>query len=118
MVHHLGDVRGDLPWLPYLSQPCHQGDTVRLRRGGGFGTESKLASAERSLTADAPRPRLCWYRRRWFALQMLQVANCLSPSAAKNDNESCLRHFEHLCRGEERLLLDPAGEGEDILNGE
>jgi hypothetical protein len=50
---------------------------------------------------------------------MLQVANCLSPSAAKNDNESCLRHFEHLCRGlssssEERLL----GEGEDILNGE
>ena len=44
-------------------------------------------------------------------------------SAAKNDNESCLRQFEHLCRGpssssEERLLLDPAGEGEDILNDE
>ncbi|KAN0071639.1 hypothetical protein V8E54_010235 [Elaphomyces granulatus] len=42
----------------------------------------------------------------------------VSPSAAKNDN-----HFEHLCRGpssssEERLLLDPAGEGEDILNDE
>jgi hypothetical protein len=52
---------------------------------------------------------------------MLQVANCLSLSAAKNDHESCLRQFEHLCRvlsssSEERLFLDPAGEGEDILN--
>jgi hypothetical protein len=37
---------------------------------------------------------------------MLQVANCLSPSAAKNDNESCL------CVGD----LHRAGEGEDILN--
>ncbi|KAN0074057.1 hypothetical protein V8E54_007994 [Elaphomyces granulatus] len=43
---------------------------------------------------------------------MLQVANCLSPSAAKNDNESCLRQFEHFRRSpsssEEGLLLDPS----------
>jgi len=50
------------------------------------------------------------------------VANCLSPSAAKNDNESCPRQFEHLCRGpslsSEERLLDPAGEGEDILKNQ
>src|SRR6267378_184907 len=55
--------------------------------------------------------------------QRLQVLNCLPPSAAKNDNESCLRQFEHFCRASsassgDRLLLDPAGEGEDILNEE
>jgi hypothetical protein len=37
--------------------------------------------------------------------------------------ESCLRQFEHFCRAPsassgDRLLLDPAGEGEDILNEE
>ena len=44
---------------------------------------------------------------------MLQVANCLSPSAAKNDNESsCVGDLHRHPR------IDPAGEGEDILNDE
>jgi len=54
---------------------------------------------------------------------MLQVRNCLSPSAAKNDNESRLRQREHFRRspssseeGLEEGLLDAAGE--DISNDE
>ncbi|KAN0072016.1 hypothetical protein V8E54_009745 [Elaphomyces granulatus] len=46
-----------------------------------------------------------------------EVANCLSPSLRRTTMKAVYGKLSTLS-SEERLLLDPTGEGEDILNGE